>query len=89
MIWIFILIIIVVTVAVVSYPLFRNKLQGYNLPEEYKDDVSKLDSWLSAISDLEDDHVLGRISKKDYLMQKKILQSNYLMAKKNLENNHE
>ena len=78
MIWIFILLIIAGSVSAVAYPLFRTKLQKYELPGTSAHDFSQADSWLSALSDLEDDLVLGRISKPDYQQQKIFLQRSYL-----------
>ena len=78
MIWTFILLIIAGSVSVVAYPLFRTKLQYYALPGTSAYDFSQADSWLSALSDLEDDLVLGRISKPDYQQQKIFFQRGYL-----------
>ena len=70
MIWTFILIVIVVSVVAITYPLFWSKLQCYELPGVAGQDYSLADSWLSALSDLEDDYALGRISISDYQQQK-------------------
>ena len=78
MIWIIILIVIVVSVVTITYPLFWSKLQCYELPGVAKQDLSIADSWLSALSDLEDDYALGRISNPDYQQQKILLQRGYL-----------
>ena len=78
MIWTFILIIIVVSVVAITYPLFWSKLQCYELPEVAGQDYSLADYWLSALSDLEDDYALGRISNRDYQQQKIRLQRRYL-----------
>ncbi|MED5403976.1 MAG: hypothetical protein VYD61_08950 [SAR324 cluster bacterium] len=78
MIWTFILLIIAGSVGVVAYPLFINKLQNYVLPGTAMHDFSQADSWLSALSDLEDDLALGRMSKADYQQQKIFLQRGYL-----------
>ena len=78
MIWTFILLIIAGSVGVVAYPLFRTKLQCYVLPGTTMHDFSQADSWLSALSDLEDDLALGRMSKADYQQQKIFLQRGYL-----------
>ena len=76
MIWAFIL--IVVSVVAITYPLFCSKLQCYELPEVAGQDYIIADSWLSALSDLEDDYALGRISNQDYQQQKILLQRGYL-----------
>ena len=78
MIWAFILLIIAGSVSALAYPLFRTKLQHYELPGTSAHDFSQADSWLSALSDLEDDLVLGRISKPDYQQQKIFFQRGYL-----------
>ena len=78
MIWTFILLIISGSVSAVAYPLFRTKLQNYELPSTSAHDFSQADYWLSALSDLEDDLVLGRISKLDYQQQKIFFQRGYL-----------
>ena len=78
MIWTFIIFIIAVSVATIAFPLFWNKLQFYQLPENSTQDYSQSDSWLSALSDLEDDYALGRISNPDYQQQKILLQRGYL-----------
>ena len=78
MIWTFILIVIIVSVVAITYPLFCSKLQCYELPGVAGQDYSLADSWLSALSDLEDDYALGRISNPDYQQQKILLQHGYL-----------
>ena len=77
MIWTYILIVIAGSVAAITYPLFCSKLQRYEIPGNAQD-YSQADSWLSALSDLEDDYVLGRISNQDYQKQKLFLQRGYL-----------
>ncbi|MEC9296800.1 MAG: hypothetical protein VYD28_03880 [SAR324 cluster bacterium] len=78
MIWTFILLIIAGSVGAVAYPLFRTKQQIKVLPGTAMHDFSQADSWLSALSDLEDDLALGRMSKADYQQQKIFLQRGYL-----------
>ena len=78
MIWTFILIVIVVSVVAITYPLFWSKLQCYELPGVAGQDYSLADYWLSALSDLEEDYALGRISNLDYQQQKILLQRGYL-----------
>ena len=78
MIWTFIIFIVAVSVATIAFPLFWNKLQLYHLPENSTQDYSQADYWLSALSDLEVDFSLGRMSKKEYLQQKSFLQRGYL-----------
>ena len=78
MIWTFILIVITVSVIAITYPLFWSKLQCFELPGATGQDYSLADSYLSALSDLEDDYALGRISNPDYQQQKILLQRGYL-----------
>ena len=78
MIWICIIFIVAVSVATIAFPLFWNKLQFYQLPENSTRDYSQSDYWLSALSDLEVDFSLGRISKKEYQQQNLFLQRGYL-----------
>ena len=78
MIWSFILFIVTVSVATIAFPLCWNKLQFYQLPENSIQDYSQSDSWLSALSDLEVDFSLGRMSKKEYQQQNLFLQRGYL-----------
>ena len=66
------------SVGVITYPLFRSKIQKFEIHENYQLDTSQADSWLTALSDLEDDYALGRLSESDYNQQKIFLQRNYL-----------
>ena len=78
MIWIFAVIVILGSVGVITYPLFRSKIQKYEIPENYQLDSSQADFLLNALSDLEEDYALGRLSESDYNQQKNFLQRNYL-----------
>ena len=78
MIWTFAVIVILGSVGVITYPMFRSKIQKYEIPEDYQLDTSQADFYLTALSDLEDDYALGRLSESDYNQQKIILQRNYL-----------
>jgi len=78
MIWTFALVVIMGSVGVITYPLFRSKIQKYEIPLNYQLDTSQADLCLTALSDLEDDYVLGRLSESDYNQQKIFLQKNYL-----------
>ena len=82
MIWSFALIVILVSVGVITYPLFRSKIQKYEIPENYQLDTSQADFCLTALSDLEDDYALGRLSESDNNQQKIFLQRNYLKLQK-------
>ena len=82
MIWTFALIVILGSVGVITYPLFRSKIQKYKIPENYQLDTSKIDFFLTALSDLEDDYALGRLSESDYNQQKLFHQKKYLKLQK-------
>ena len=78
MVWIFAVIVILGAVGVITYPLFRSKILKYEIPEIYQLDTSQADFCLNALSDLEDDYALERLSESDYNQQKIFLQRNYL-----------
>ena len=82
MIWTFAVIVIFGSVGAITYPLFRSKIQKYEIPENYQLDTSKIDFFLTALSDLEDDYALGRLSESDYNHQKIFFQRNYLKLQK-------
>ena len=82
MIWTFAVIVILGSVGVITYPLFRGKIYRYEIPENYQLDTSQVDFCLTALSDLEDDYTLGRLSESDYNQQKIFLQRNYLNLQK-------
>ena len=78
MIWAFGVIVILGSVGVITYPLFISKIQKYEIPKNYQLDTSQADFCLTALSDLEDDYALGRLTESDYNQQKIFLQRNYL-----------
>ena len=80
MTWAFVLLIILASVGVIAYPLFWKKLQKYSINNSSTRDINKTNFWLSALSDLEDDFALERITKIDYQKQKLILQRSYLTS---------
>ena len=82
MVWIFAVIVILGAVGVITYPLFRSKILKYEILEIYQLDTSQADFCLTALSDLEDDYALGRLSESDYNYQKIFLQRNYLKLQK-------
>ena len=82
MVWIFAVIVILGVVGVITYPLFRSKILKYEIPEICQLDTSQADFCLTALSDLEDDYALGRLSESDYNYQKIFLQRNYLKLQK-------
>ena len=82
MIWSFILLVIAASVIIVTFPLFKSKMQTYTLPNKSRHDFSQATSYLSALNDLENDLALERLSKPDYQKQKLFLQRLYLESKK-------
>ena len=78
MILTFILIVVAGSVSAIAYPLFCCKMQPYELPGVAALDFNEGDSWLSGLSDLEDDYALGRISNLDFQQQKIFFQRGYL-----------
>ena len=82
MIWTFAVIVILGSVGVITYPLFMSKIQKYEIPENNQLNTSQSDFCLNALSDLEDDYALGRLSESDYNQQKIFLQRNYLILQK-------
>ena len=82
MVWIFAVIVILGAVGVITYPLFTSKILKYEILEIYQLDTSQADFCLTALSDLEDDYALGRLSESDYNYQKIFLQRNYLKLQK-------
>ena len=82
MVWTFAVIVILGAVGVITYPLFRSKILKYEILEIYQLDTSQADFCLTALSDLEDDYALGRLSESDYNYQKIFLQRNYLKLQK-------
>ena len=82
MIWTFAVIVILGSVGVITYPLFKSKIKKYEIPENYQSDYSKADFSLTSLSDLEDDYALGRLSESDYHQQKIFLQRKYLKLQK-------
>ena len=82
MIWGFVVIVILGSVAVITYPMYRSKILKYEIPENYQLDYSQANYCLTALSDLEDDYALGRLSESDYNHQKNFLQRKYLKLQK-------
>ena len=60
---------------IVGYPLFFEKLRFFHLPEINPDNdqdnlFDEQESLLTALSELEDEYLLGKVSKEDYKQQK-------------------
>ena len=82
MILTFAVIVILGSVGVITYPMFWGKIQKYEIPKNYQLDSSQADFYLTALSDLEEDYSLKRLSESDYNQQKIFLQRNYLKLQK-------
>jgi len=78
MVWTFILLIIILTVATISHPLFWNNLQRFSIPLDTDYDLNQANFLLSELSDLEEDFLFGRISNIEYEKQKIFIQRSYL-----------
>ena len=77
----------VLTIAVVTFPLFCSRIQRHELQRDQATlDTSESDALLSALSELEDDFQLGRLNKDEYQQQKIRLQRQYLKLKETPEN---
>ena len=77
----------ILTIVVVTFPLFFSRIQRHELQKAESDlDTSESDALLSALSELEDDFQLGRLNKDEYQQQKIRLQRQYLKLKETHEN---
>jgi len=65
----------------IIYPLFFQPLQKYQLPVPEGEEFSQRDALLAALSELEDDQLMGRLSREDYQQQKLALQRQYLAVR--------
>ena len=82
MILTFAVIVIFGSVGVITYPMFWRKIQKYEIPKNFQLDSSQADLFLTALSDLEEDYALRRLSESDYNQQKIFLQRKYLKLQK-------
>ena len=77
----------ILTIVVVTFPLFFSRIQRHELQKAEADlATSESDALLSALSELEDDFQLGRVNKDEYQQQKIRLQRQYLKLKETPEN---
>ena len=77
----------ILTIGVVTFPLFFSRIQKHELQRaQVTPDTSESDALLSALSELEDDFQLGRLNKDEYQQQKIRLQRQYLKLKETPEN---
>ncbi|MGK5093790.1 hypothetical protein WDW89_17485 [Deltaproteobacteria bacterium TL4] len=72
----------IVTVVIVIYPLFFQKIYQYELAERPSLDFNEVDSLLLALQDLDSDFELGSISQSDYERLKLYFQRQYLSLKR-------
>ena len=77
----------ILTIGVVTFPLFFSRIQRHELQRDQAiPDTSESDALLSALSELEDDFQLGLLNKDEYQQQKIRLQRQYLKLKETSEN---
>ena len=77
----------VLTIGVVTSPLFFSRIQRLELQEvKAKLDTGESDALLNALIELEDDFQLGRLNKAEYQQQKIRLQRQYLKLKETPDN---
>ena len=77
----------VLTIGVVTSPLFFSRIQRLELQEvKAKLDTGESDALLNALIELEDDSQLGRLNKDEYQQQKIRLQRQYLKLKETPDN---
>ena len=77
----------ILTIGVVTFPLFFSRIQRHELQKDPATlDTSESDALLSALSELEDDFQLERLNKDEYQQQKIRLQRQYLKLKETSEN---
>ena len=92
MILVYSIILILLCVVIVGYPLFFERLRFFHLPEmtpEYDQEnlYDEQESLLTTLSELEDEYLLGKVSKEDYKQQKLLLNRKYLQQKTLTEKN--
>lgn len=80
MILLFCIALFLITVTVIAFPLFFQKLTPHREGKSSAD-FDEQDSLLTALSDLEEEFQLGRVSNKDYERMKLHFQRKYLELK--------
>lgn len=78
-----VLIIIFLLLAIISYPFYNQPLIPFLSNGSLTEEFSEKDSLLSAISELEEDFQMGRISSKDYDNLKNYFHRKYIKEKQN------
>ena len=74
----FSLVLVALIVLFVGFPLFFQKLKPLQLSGKKGDEFSEQESLLMSLSELDDEYLLGKQSKKDYQSQRLKLQRRYL-----------
>ena len=78
----FSLVLVALCVLFVGFPLFFQKLKPLQLSEKKEEEFSEPESLLMSMSELNDEYLLGKQSKKDYQSQRLKLQRRYLELQK-------
>ncbi len=72
--------VLLATLAVVTYPFFFEDVESYRLAEPPEDAFSERDALLEALSDLELAHGAGKLSQADYQTEKARLENRYIQV---------
>ncbi len=75
------LLLFAITVSIIAYPLYFQELKDYLSGKETSSDFNEQDALLLALTDLEEDYQLGRLSEEDYHQLKLHFQRQYLHQK--------
>ena len=75
----------IMTIAVIAYPLFFHRVTDFISNQQGTQDFNEQDALLSALSELEEDYKLDRLSEADFQRLKLHFQRRYLDAKKSAE----
>ena len=78
----FSLVLVALSVLFVGFPLFFQKLKPLQLSEKTEEEFSEPESLLMSLSELDDEYLLGKQSKKDYQSRRLRLQRRYLELQK-------
>lgn len=78
--------VLLATLAIVTYPLFFEDVESYRLPDLPEDAYSERDVLLEALGDLELAHGAGKLSQADYEIEKARLENRYIEVVEDQEN---
>ena len=78
----YLFVLVALCVLFVGFPLFFQKLKPLQLFEKKEEEFSEPESLLMSLSELDDEYLLGKQSKKDYQSQRLKLQRRYLELQK-------